>query len=137
MGRIEGSRKDENIFYLLFMNDYFNPFLSAFGKGYGCQSTLLKLLEDWRKALDNLECVVAILMDLCKAFDCLPHALLVAQLRAYGLFEEAVKLLEIYLSVRSQQVRLGTFTGTWEKLFKGVPQGSILRLATFYCFLKQ
>ena len=99
-----------------------NPFLAAFRKGFGCQSTLLRLLEDWRKALDNNECVAAILMDLSKAFDCLPHELLVAKLRAYGLSEEAVKLLDSYLSDRSQQITLGPHTSTWERIFKGVPQ---------------
>ena len=53
-----------------------------------------RLLEDWRKALDNHEGFAAILMDLSKAFDCLPHGLLIAKLRAYGLSEEAVELLE-------------------------------------------
>ena len=76
------------------MDEQFNPFLAAFRKGFGCQSTLLRLLEDWRKALDNHECVAAILMDLSKAFDCLPHGLLIAKLRAYELSEETVELLE-------------------------------------------
>ena len=42
-------------------------FLLLSEKGLG-----VSLLEDWRKALDNHECVAAILMDLYKAFDCLP-----------------------------------------------------------------
>jgi hypothetical protein len=33
----------------------FNNFLAAFRSGYGCQSTLLRILEDWKKALDNDE----------------------------------------------------------------------------------
>ena len=86
----------------------------------------MRLLEDWRKALDNQECVAAILMDLSKAFDCLPIGLLIAKLKAYGLSEGAVKLLDSYLSDRSQQIKLGAHTSSWEKLFKGVPQGSIL-----------
>ena len=119
-----------------FMNECFDPFLAAFRKGFGCRSTLLRLFEDWRRALDNHECVAAILMDLSKAFNCLPHAHLVAKLRAYELSEEALMLLESYLSDRSQQVRLGTFISTWENLFKGVLQGSILGPLLFIVFLK-
>ena len=65
-------------------------------------------------------------MDLSKAFDCLHYGLLIAKLMAYGLSEEAVKLLDSYLSDRSQQIKLGPYASSWEKLFKGVPQGSIL-----------
>jgi hypothetical protein len=45
--------------------------LSAFRSGYGCQTALLKIIEDWKKALDENKFVAAILMDLSKAFDCL------------------------------------------------------------------
>ena len=54
-----------------FFDNIFHPYLAAFRKGFGCQSTLLRLLEDWRKALDNHQFAVAILMDLSKAFHCL------------------------------------------------------------------
>jgi hypothetical protein len=47
--------------------------MSSFRSGHGCQTALLKIIEDWKKALDDNKCVAAILMDLSKAFDCLPH----------------------------------------------------------------
>jgi hypothetical protein len=36
-----------------FFNSHFHNLLSAFRKGYGCQTTLLKIIEDWKKALDQ------------------------------------------------------------------------------------
>ena len=63
----------------------FITYLAAFRKGFGCQTTLLRLLEDWKRGLDNHRYVGAILMDLSKAFDCLPHGLIIEKLAAYGL----------------------------------------------------
>ena len=103
----------------------FNPFLAAFRKGFGCQ-TNLRLLGDWKRTLDNHECVAAILRDLSKAFDCLPHDLLKAELKAYGLSAGTVDLLDSYFTNRQQRVKLGSETSKWETRFKGVPQGSIL-----------
>ena len=70
-------------------------------------------------------------MDLSKAFDCLTHGLLIAKLKAYGLSGEAVKLLNSYPNDRSQQIKLEPYASSWEKFFKGVPQGSILRPLLF------
>ena len=58
----------------------FHPSLSAFRSGYGCQTAFLKIIEDWKNALDQHKFAAAILMDLSKAFDCLPHDLLLQKL---------------------------------------------------------
>ena len=54
------------------------------------------------------EYVATILMDLSKAFDGLLHNLLPAKLQAYGVSPDAVKLIDTYLSDRSQQIRMGS-----------------------------
>ena len=83
-----------------YFNDILSDFLSAYRKQYGCQHVLLRMIETWRKCLDENKVVSAILMDLSKAFDCLPHDLLVAKLKAYGLGNDALKLILSYLSGR-------------------------------------
>jgi hypothetical protein len=45
--------------------------------------------------LDDNKFIAAILMDLSKAFDCLPHNLLMLKLEAYGLSENSLKLLKV------------------------------------------
>ena len=74
-----------------FFESHFHIFLSAFRKGYGCQITLLKVIENWKKALEN-KYVAAILMNLSKAFDCtyLPHDRLLLKLKSYGLSNSAL-----------------------------------------------
>lgn len=64
-----------------FFDNYFNISLSAFRENYSCQDTLITILEVWRKCLDGNKFVAAILMDLSKAFDCLPHNLLLLKIK--------------------------------------------------------
>jgi hypothetical protein len=77
-------------------------------------------------ALDDNKFIAAILMDLSKAFDCLPHNLLMLKLEAYGLSENSLKLLKSYLENRRQRIKIGNNYSEWDTLIKGVPQGSIL-----------
>ena len=76
--------------------------------------------------MNKNEYVAAVLMDLSKAFDCLPHRILLSKLSAYGLSDEAVLLLSSYLSDRKQQIILNNIVSSWSEIKKGDPQGSIL-----------
>ena len=55
-------------------------------------------METWKKCLDTSGIAGTILMDLSKAYDCIPHDLLIAKLEAYGFKKNALKLVYSYLT---------------------------------------
>ena len=67
---------------------------------------LVRLVEKLRKYLDNNEVVRGILMGFSKAFDCIPHNLLIAKFSAYGLDKKALKYINSYFKKRQQCVRI-------------------------------
>ena len=68
-----------------YFNPYLSKFLSAYRKVYSCDSVLLHLIEHRKGALDKNSVVGTVIMDLSKAFDLIPHDLLLAKLSAYGI----------------------------------------------------
>ena len=65
------------------MEHHFSPFISVYRKSFSAEQVLVRLLQNWRNKLDNNNVVGAVLTDLSKAFDCIPHDLLVAKLDTY------------------------------------------------------
>ena len=92
----------ERLFYN-HLSKFFEKILSKcqcdFRKGFSAQDCLLVIIEKWKRMLDNGGVCGALLTDLSKAFDCLPHDLLAA---VYGLDSKSLKLLPNYLSNRKQ-----------------------------------
>ena len=53
-------------------------------------------MENSKQALDEGKTVGLILLDLSKAFDCLPHRTLLCKLNAYDISYEACSLIKSY-----------------------------------------
>ena len=113
------------------MEKYFSPFLSAYKKNYSSQNILISLTEEWRKKLNNNFVVGAAPTDLSKAFDCIPHDLIIAKLSAYNFNDEALSYIYSYLTNRRQCVRINNTHSQLETTISDVPQGSILGLILF------
>ena len=104
---------------------YFSLFLSAYRKNCSSQNILISL-EEWRKHLDNNFVIGAVLTDLSKAFDCIPHDLLIAKLSAYNFSDEPLSYIYSYLTNRRQCIRINNTDSQLKNKISAVPQGSIL-----------
>ena len=112
-----------------------SEFRSAYRKQYSCQHVLLRMIETWRKCLDENKIVGASLTDLSKAFNCLPHDLLVAKLKAYGLDTKTLKLMLSNLSGCKQCVKIRNSFSLLKLILFGTPHGSILEPIFFNIFM--
>lgn len=93
------------------------------------------MIAKWRKHLDKGDVCGALLTDLSKASDCLPHDLLIAKLNVYEFDMPSLKFISSYLSDRKQRVRIDNTYSSWSKILFGVPQGSVLGPLLFNVFL--
>ena len=87
------------------------------------------------KIRDKKGIFAAVLTDLSKAFDCIPHNLLIAKLSAYGFDTKSLMFISAYLKSRKQRTRIGSAFSDYLNILFGVPQGSILGPILFIIFL--
>ena len=92
------------------------------------------MIKKWKKAVDNGNVFGALLTDLSKAFNCLPHDLIIAKLNSHGFNLTAPNLIHNYLTKRKQRTKINYSYSSLEDILFGVPQDSILGPILFNIF---
>ena len=74
-------------------------------------------------------------MDLSKAFNCMPHGLLLAKLHSYGLSSKACIFVSNYLKNRLQRIKVMGAVSDCTETNRAVPHGSVLGQLLFNIFI--
>ena len=98
------------------------------------QRNFIALIEKWKSVVDTGKSFRALLTDFSKAFDCLPHELLLAKLNVYDLGLSALELIRSYLFNRQQRKKINASFSSWKEILFGVPQGTIFGPLLFNIF---
>jgi len=119
---------------LSFNNVLYN-YQFGFRKYHFTSLVLIDVLDDIYQQLDNGNIVIAIYVDLQKAFDTVDHSILLAKLYNYGVRGNVYNWFKDYLYDRQQFVSIRKIDFNTASVLYGVLQGSVLGPLLFLIYV--
>lgn len=100
----------------------------GFRKKKSTESQLLIAIQDLESGLPEGEQIDAVLLDVSKAFDKVPHERLAEKLHHYGIRSNTLRWSKSFLSHRYQQVLVEGSSFTSSSVTSNVPKGSVITI---------
>ena len=102
-----------------FFDNILSKLFSEFRKQYSCQTSLLRIIDSWKSAIDSGVMIGSVATDFTKAFYSYPRGLLIAKVHAYGISLSSSKLIASYLHNYKQRVKICDQRINWLDVERG------------------